>query len=175
MTSRTMRLRSHPRASHFGPTTAHNVFAICNRLKVEWINAIALPAKVVDYQPLRDFCTKDLIRKPVGTKFYPAPVSAPVTVFIQPGLPNPARRSQWANGEDNLRQKVFLAGHAARPQGSICSSIAICSSDRSASIACRQPVLRMIWIASEREGCRAPVIISLAYEREIPAVSAKSE
>ncbi len=59
-------------------------------------------------------------------------------------------------------REAFAEGHAARPHGSICSSIAICSSDKSAISECRQPVLRMMWIASARDGCRAPETISLA-------------
>ena len=58
--------------------------------------------------------------------------------------------------------EAFAEGHAARPHGSICSSIAICSSDKSAISECRQPVLRMMWIASARDGFRAPETISLA-------------
>jgi len=64
----------------------------------------------------------------------------------------------------DAREKIEDAklGHAARPHGSICSSITICSSDKSAISECRQPVLRMMWIASARDGCRAPETISLA-------------
>jgi len=46
--------------------------------------------------------------------------------------------------------------------GSICSSVLICSSVRSAISGCRQPVLRRMWIARGREGCRAPDKIMLA-------------
>ena len=69
----------------------------------------------------------------------------------------------------------LFAGHAARPQGSMLSSMSICSSDRLAIISCRQPVLRKMWIAKGREGWREPDVISLAYEREIPAFKASSE
>ena len=46
-----------------------------------------------------------------------------------------------------------------RCHGSMASSVAICSSVRSDSTACRHPVLRRMWIASGREGFRAPLMI----------------
>lgn len=43
--------------------------------------------------------------------------------------------------------------------GSICSSMAICSSVNSASSGCRQPVRRRMWIRSGRAGVRFPLMI----------------
>lgn len=48
--------------------------------------------------------------------------------------------------------------------GSTASSVSICSSVRSARMACRQPVERRMWIASGREGSRLPPRIMLAYD-----------
>ena len=55
--------------------------------------------------------------------------------------------------------------------GSTASNVAICASDRSDSIGCRQPVERMMWIASGREGSRFFDRIMLAYDWLMPVAS----
>lgn len=72
--------------------------------------------------------------------------------------------AQYVLGESRIedRGEDDGVGHAALPHGSTVSSTSICASDRSAMIACRQPVLRRMWIARERDGCRALLMISWA-------------
>lgn len=59
-------------------------------------------------------------------------------------------------------QRVHAASALAGVHGSICSSTAICSSDKPPINECRQPVLRKMWMASGREGLRTPLNTSLA-------------
>jgi hypothetical protein len=89
---------------------------------------------------------------------------SPHPVFVRSIAHTPAeeRAKRLAVQVRGEVREAFAERHAARPHGSICSSIAICSSDKSAISECRQPVLRMMWIASARDGCRAPETISLA-------------
>jgi hypothetical protein len=62
--------------------------------------------------------------------------------------------------------EVSRGAHAAMPsddlrgvQGSMLSSVSICASDRSAMTGCRQPVVRIMWIAKGRAGVRLPPTI----------------